>query len=66
MGIDRDDASEPPPSAETGPVTLPPGVAEMADQGRAALLAQFDGILLGFARQTGMELNSRYKGVLYH
>ena len=53
--------SVPPPAPQPEPTVLPPGVAEMADEARATLIAQFDGILLRVARRTEMELQARYK-----
>ena len=52
---------EPAPPAEAGPVVLPPGIAEMADQARTALVAQFDGILLSVCRTADEALKARYK-----
>lgn len=51
----------PQPVSQPEPTVLPPGVAEMADEARGALVAQFDGILLRVVRQTEMELQARYK-----
>lgn len=52
----------PPPDA--APVTLPPGIAEMADQARAALTAQLDGIVAAVVRQAEAALQTRYKADL--
>lgn len=55
-------AEEPAPGmAEAAPVALPPGVAEAADQARQALIAHFDGIVVGAVRQTENEVKARYK-----
>ena len=48
-------------SAEALPIVLPPGIAEMADQARAALTAQFDAILQTVYRTTDETLKARYK-----
>jgi chromosome segregation ATPase len=42
-------------------VTLPPGVAETADEARAALISHFDGIILKLAGHTEETLKGKYK-----
>ena len=53
--------AEPAPSVEAVPTVLPPGIAEMADQARMALAAQFEAILQTVYRTTDEALKSRYK-----
>lgn len=54
-------ASQDAPQPDAAPVSLPPGIAEMAEQARTALVAQLDGIVLAVVRQAETDLRSRYK-----
>lgn len=49
------------PQPDAAPVMLPPGVAEMADQARTALIAQLDGIVVAVVRHVETALQNRYK-----
>ena len=49
------------PQPDAAPVSLPPAIAEMADQARASLVSQFDGIVVSIVRQAEADLKSRYK-----
>lgn len=49
------------PQPDTAPVSLPPGIAEMAEQARTTLVAQIDGIVLAVVRRAETDLQNRYK-----
>lgn len=58
----RDDgAPQNGPQPDDAPVSLPPGIAEMADQARTALVSQLDGIVVAVVRQVEADLKGRYK-----
>jgi chromosome segregation ATPase len=57
----EEDASATRDHEDTSPMLLPPGVAELAEQGRATLISHYDGVLLAMCRQADEALKSRYK-----
>src|SRR5437763_6179014 len=60
---ERAQAVEPQPVQEPASdlLALPPGVAEAADNGRSALVAHYDGVLLALARKIEGDLKARYR-----